>query len=111
MRLPCKSSILPLLAVSLAACQTAPVQQLPPAPRLLESATLELPADCAASGSFLVSFDVYENGRTGNIQPPAVESCVQTALVSWVASFRYEPRTAKTPMSVEWLMVSAKQGS
>ena len=94
----------------LSGCHTAPVRQLPPAPRLLSSEPLRLPDDCVASGSFVVEFDVDTSGRTGNIQPPPADACVQTALTAWVASFRYAPQSGEIPMSVEWLMVTAKKG-
>src|SRR5688572_9721395 len=92
-------------------CQTAPpAQQLPPASRLLSSAPLQLPDNCIANGSFVVHFAVDASGRPGNIQPPPADACVQTALTSWVASFQYAPQPRATPMSVEWLMVTAKKG-
>lgn len=95
---------------SLSGCHTAPARPIPPAPQLLAAAPLQLPDDCAVSGSFVVQFAVHENGETGNIQPPPAASCVQTALTSWVASFRYVPQPGETLMSVEWLMVTAKKG-
>lgn len=94
----------------LSGCHTAPVRQLPPAPQLLASDPLRLPDDCVASGSFIVEFDVDASGRTGNIQPPRADACVQSALTAWVASFRYAPPSRDVPMSVEWLMVTAKKG-
>lgn len=94
----------------LSGCQTAPVQTIPPTPQLLASAPLQLPDDCAASGSFVVQYAVQEDGKTGSIQPPSAPACVQAALTSWVASFRYLPRLEEMPMSIEWLVVTAKQG-
>lgn len=102
------SSAIALALVS--GCHTAPTRQLPPAPQLLSSAPLRLPDDCIASGSFVVEFDVDADGRTGNIQPPPADACVRTALTAWVASFRYAPPSGEIPMSVEWLMVTAKKG-
>jgi hypothetical protein len=102
------SSVIALALLS--GCHTAPVRQLPPAPQLLSSEPLRLPDDCVASGSFIVEFDVNASGRTGNIQPPPADACVQTALTAWVASFRYAPQSGEVPMSVEWLMVTAKKG-
>jgi hypothetical protein len=94
----------------LSGCHTAPVRPIPPAPQLLAAAPLQLPNDCAASGSFVVQFAVHENGATGNIQPPAAPACLQAALTSWVASFRYVPQPDETSMSIEWLMVTGKKG-
>lgn len=109
MRQPIIASTTIALAL-LSGCHTAPTHQLPPAPRLLSSEPLRLPDDCVASGSFIVQFDVDADGRTGNIQPPTADACVRTALTAWVASFRYAPQSGEIPMSVEWLMVTAKQG-
>ena len=105
------SFLIALIAVTaLSACQTSPDKPLPPAPRLLTSAPLQLPADCRASGSFLVRFDVHPNGEPSNIQPPPAAPCVQAALGAWVASFRYAPLAGETPMAIEWLMVEAERG-
>lgn len=104
-------SLVGLIAViALSGCQTSPDKPLPPAPRLLTSAPLQLPADCQASGSFLVRFDVHRNGEPSNIQPPPAAACVQAALSAWVASFRYAPQAGETPMAIEWLMVEARRG-
>ena len=91
-------------------CRTVPEQPLPPAPRLLTSAPLQLPDGCEAKGSYLVHFAVHPDGGTADIQPPAAAACVQTALAAWVASFRYAPQAGATPMAIEWLMVEAKKG-
>lgn len=106
-----KRLLLITVAALLAACQTSPVRPVPPTPQLLSSAPLELPADCRASGSLIVKFAIAADGVTSNIQPPQAAQCVQAALTAWVASFRYAPQAAETPMAIEWLMVEARQGS
>src|SRR5687768_6003424 len=106
--------VTPLLAVVLlAACQTTPSQQrAEPELGLLEAAALVIPKDCVVAGSFIVSFTVAAaTGRTDAIRAPDAPSCVQDALTDWVASFRYEPPAKATPVTMEWMLVTAKRGS
>lgn len=98
----------------LSACQSSrPLQpELPAAPlQLLDSRALELPDSCQPQGSVVVDFVVLESGQTDEIRPAAAPECVQQALTAWVATFRYSPMGAKSPATVEWLLVEAKKGS
>jgi hypothetical protein len=103
-----------LCGFALTACKTpAPVPSapatLPPSLRVLESAALTLPANCHASGSYVVEFKVLENGRTGSIQPANAPACVNQALTAWIASFRYAPQPEPVASSVEWMLVQRKK--
>ena len=76
---------------------TAAVPGAPaPATQLLDAARFDLPADCAvtAGRTYRMSYTVGVDGRTGSlgaITPPDAPACLQAALASWVASFRYAP--------------------
>jgi|SRR5688500_7604736 hypothetical protein len=101
-----------LAAVLVAACQSSPSQQrAEPELNLLQASALIVPKDCVAAGSFVVSFTVATTGGTDAIRAPDAPSCVQDALITWVASFRYEPLARATPVTMEWMMVTAKRGS
>jgi hypothetical protein len=103
-----------LNVVTLSACQSSrPLQpEFPAAPlQLLDSRALELPDSCQPRGSVVVDFMVLESGQTDEIRPAAAPECVQQALTAWVATFRYSPIGAKSPATVEWLLVEAKKGS
>jgi hypothetical protein len=98
----------------LSACQSSrPLQpEFPAAPlQLLDSRALELPDSCQPQGSVVVDFVVLESGQTDEIRPAAAPDCVRQALTAWVATFRYSPIAAKSPATVEWLLVEAKKGS
>jgi len=100
------------ITLLLSACQTAPPKPLPaPELQLLESAALQIPGGCTASGSFVVAFTVAPSGQTSDIRPADAPVCVQQALTAWVASFRYAPLPRATPASIEWLMVTGKRGT
>lgn len=102
-----------LLAIFLAACQSVPEKTTaPPATlQLIRAAPLSLPATCVADTSIVVDFTVLESGQTDEIRPAGGPECLQQALTAWVASFRYAPVNARTPHSVEWLLVEARKGS
>jgi hypothetical protein len=101
-----------VFAAVLSGCQTPRSQHpIEPELKLLGSSPLVIPSDCFASGSFVVSFTVATTGRTDAIRTPDAPSCMQDALIAWVASFRYEPPASATPASMEWMMVTAKRGS
>lgn len=107
-----KRAICALICLTAAACAYTP-RGTPVAPdlQLLESSPLTLADDCRASGSFIVSFTVDVHGRTTQITPPDGPSCVREALAAWAASFRFAPRTSPAEGSIEWLLVTASQGS
>ncbi|HEY8537896.1 MAG TPA: hypothetical protein VIL28_03455 [Steroidobacteraceae bacterium] len=111
-RLPIRVSLFLIAAWLLYGCQVTPTAR-PPEPelRLLQSAPLELPAACSASGSFYVAFTVDGAGRTGDIRVSDAPSCVRDALTAWVESFRYAPPGRATPAAIEWMMVTAPRGS
>lgn len=98
-------------AALLAACQTSPPQTESPASapplRLLHSQPLDIPGDCDASGSFLVTYTVDERGEPHSIAAVDGPGCVSDALVAWVSTFRYAPRSAPVTTAVEWLVVTA----
>jgi hypothetical protein len=98
--------------IALAACQSAPPVR-PPTPelQLLEASPLQIPRDCIAAGSYVVSFRVATSGRTAAIRAPDAPACVEQALSAWVESFRYAPPARVTPATIEWMMVTAKRGS
>jgi hypothetical protein len=104
---------LAVVAAAISACQNIPsAGPAAPAPlQMLRSGELTLPAACEPSGSVVVAYTVYEDGRTGNIDVPAAPKCVQQALTQWVASFRYSPQATQVPATMEWLLVEAKKGS
>src|SRR5690349_3464241 len=92
--------------VPLGACHTLPIVPRS-ALQLISSVPLQLPADCSANGSVRIDFVVEASGSTSNIAIPAAPACLQRALSTWVASFKYSPLPQAQPSSVEWLLVSA----
>jgi hypothetical protein len=75
--------------------------------QLLSSQPLQLAAGCETSSSVVVDFVIDASGSTGDISVPAAPPCLQQALRTWVASFKYAPLPTSTPSSVEWLLVTA----
>jgi hypothetical protein len=106
------------LALAVAAgCQpmVRPAAPEPPA-RLLEAGRIELPTDCLVSAgrTYRMSYTVGTDGRTGSlgaITPPDAPTCLQAALKSWVASFRYAPLEQTQPLTTDWMLVTARRGS
>jgi hypothetical protein len=102
-----------------AACQpmVRPVAPSPEPPaRLLDAGRLELPTDCVVSAgrTYRMSYTVGTDGRTGSlgaITPPDAPTCLQAALKSWVASFRYAPLAQTQPLTADWMLVTAPRGS
>jgi len=102
-----------------AACQpmVRPVAPSPEPPaRLLDAGRLELPTDCVVSPgrTYRMSYTVGTDGRTGSlgaITPPDAPACLQAALKSWVASFRYAPLAQTQPLTTDWMLVTAPRGS
>lgn len=101
-----------LVAGAMSACQApAPKPETSPPLELIGVGALNVPDGCRAAGSVIVDFTVFEDGRTGGIQPASAPSCLREALTAWVASFRYAPVPSQTRSSFEWLMVEARKGS
>ena len=108
-------------AVILAAgCQTTTTERAAPAPpppvQLLDAARVELPTDCTvpAGQPYRLSYVVGVDGRPGNpdaISPPDAPACLQEALRTWVATFRYAPVTEAERLTADWMLVSARRGS
>ncbi len=103
----------------LAGCQT-PLSPAPAAPapaiQLLDAARLDLPAGCTvtAGRTYRMSYTVGLDGRTGSlgaITPPDAPACLQAALASWVATFRYAPLTQTESVTADWILVTARRGS
>ena len=109
---PIGRAIALVVVVALTACQaTLPRQAVEPELKLLSTSPLIVPKDCFASGSFVVAFTVVTSGLTAAIRVPGAPSCIQGALIAWVASFRYEAPAKATPATLEWMMVTVKRGS
>jgi hypothetical protein len=109
-----------IISVALAAgCQpmVRPAAPTPgPPARLLDAGRLELPTDCVVSAGriYRMSYTVGTDGRTGSlgaITPPDAPACLQAALKSWVASFRYAPLAQTQPLTTDWMLVTAPRGS
>ena len=103
----------------LAGCQTPP-SSAPAAPapaiQLLDAARLHLPADCTVTvgRTYRMSYTVGLDGRTGSlgaITPPDAPACLQAALASWVATFRYAPVNHAESLTTDWMLVTASRGS
>ena len=103
----------------LAGCQSM-VRPAAPAPeppaRLLDAGRLELPTDCVATSgrTYRMSYTVGIDGRTGSlgaITPPDAPACLQAALASWVATFRYAPVAEAEPVTADWMLVTGRRGS
>jgi len=93
-------------------CQTPSQRAAMPVPlELTSSSPLQLEAGCQPSGSVIVEFTVQPDGVTSGIRTAAAPDCLQAALTTWVASFRYAPPGSSIPASVEWLLVTARKGS
>ena len=100
---------------ALSAC-TGPVSTArTPAPdlQLLESSSLQLAGDCQprAGEVYRAEFEVRPDGRVDNIRMTGDAACANEALEKWVASFRYNPRSAKVETVVDWMLVEASRGS
>ena len=64
--------------------------------------------------TYRMSYTVGTDGRTGSlgaITPPDAPACLQAALKSWVASFRYAPLAQTQPLTTDWMLVTAPRGS
>ena len=83
----------------------------PPTLQLLSTMPLKLPATCAIEGSIAIEFAVLADGQTAEIAPIAAPECARTALVEWVASFRYAPPAQRMQSRIEWLVVAASRRS
>ena len=102
-----------------AGCQTTPAPAPagpPPATRLLDAARFDLPTDCTviAGRTYRISYTVGIDGRTGSlgaITPPDAPVCLQAALASWVATFRYAPPARAEAVTHDWMLVTARRGS
>lgn len=99
------------MSLTLSGCQVTP--STPPASnlRLLESAALQLAADCHVEGMVHVGYTVMKNGRTRAIEISPAPQCARDALAAWVASYRYAPPTAEIATQFEWMLVSGRRGS
>lgn len=106
-------SVVALGAFAVGACAVVPERVGPPPPalELLQADAVTLPPQCLPTTSMQVSFTIDPSGRTSDIQPSTGPECAQAALVSWVASFRYAPLAARTPASVEWVLVAAARAA
>ena len=63
---------------------------------------------------YRLSYVVGVDGRPGNpdaISPPDAPACLQEALRTWVATFRYAPVTEAERLTADWMLVSARRGS
>lgn len=90
----------------IAACRSLP--QIPPNPlQLLSSQPLQLPAECVATQSIVIEFVIDTDGSPSKIAIAPAPACLQQALRTWVASFKYAPLPAALPTRVEWLLVTA----
>lgn len=97
-------------AIALSGCQTTPTRGSSKGTiRILQSEPLEIPDNCAASGSYFVEFTVMSDGRTDDIKASSGPACIQQALTAWVSSFRYEAPGEEIPSGVEWMMVTAQK--
>jgi hypothetical protein len=45
------------------------------------------------------------------ITPPDGPPCLQQALASWIATFRYAPLVQPEHVTADWMLVSARRGS
>ncbi|MFO7306120.1 MAG: hypothetical protein C0P74_011435 [Gammaproteobacteria bacterium] len=102
-----------LVAVTLGGCQLAPtrIPEPPRQPEVLSSEPLRIERGCEVDGAVLVEYTVLQDGRTGNIEVSSGPECAREALVAWIASHRYAPQPADTPMRFEWILVTARRGS
>ena len=105
-------------ALGLAGCRTAPPTPAVPAPpvNLLEAGHFDLPGECPVTPGrvYRMSYTVSPDGRTGSlgaITPPDAPACLQAALASWVATFRYAPVTRTETVISDWMLVTARRGS
>ena len=104
------------LVLGLGACAPTPPRTTaaPPEvpPRLLSAAPLELPAGCepGRAAVYRTHFVVEADGRVSEPRSETGDGCVEQALRDWVATFRYEPVTTRTPIAFDWIAVTAKRG-
>jgi hypothetical protein len=112
------SVALAVLAVA-GGCQTSSVSVAPAPPppvTLLEAAPLTLPSACAvpAGQPYRMSYEVGTDGRAARVEaitPPDAPACLQEALRTWIASFRYTPLARSETLTSDWMLVSARRGS
>ena len=98
-------------AFALAGCATtAPAP--PPPLELLESGSVVLPTKCVPAQGvvYRTAFIVQSDGRVAGIASQSGSGCVQQALETWVATFRYRPLSDATPAVVDWMVVTAPRG-
>ena len=92
-----------------------PAMPAPPV-NLLEAGHFDLPGECPVTPGrvYRMSYTVSPDGRTGSlgaITPPDAPACLQAALASWVATFRYAPVTRTETVISDWMLVTARRGS
>lgn len=103
------------LAMGMTGCAgMRPVETSPPPVQLVSSGELNLPRECVvASGAvYRTLFEVQPDGRVAaprSAEPAGDDGCVQQALREWVATFRYAPIDAPTPVAFDWMVVTASR--
>jgi hypothetical protein len=104
-------------AILLTACATDPHKSTSvapaPAPQLLSTGTLQLPAGCepAHGAVYRTSFVVQPDGRVNDAASDSGDGCVQAALRAWVATFVYRADGVAMPIALDWMEVTASRGS
>jgi|SRR5688572_2401434 len=105
-----------MLAAGCQTIETPTPPALEPPARLLDAGRLELSTECVVTSgrTYRMSYTVGIDGRTGSlgaITPPDAPACLQAALASWVATFRYAPVAQSETVTSDWMLVTARRGS
>jgi hypothetical protein len=99
---------------ALAGCSSSPIRDraaVERPPVLLSAGVLELPADCAAAPGtvYRTEYVVGEGGEVRRVTSAEGPPCVQSALASWVSTFRYAPGSAPASSTVDWMVTVAQK--
>jgi hypothetical protein len=99
---------------ALAGCSSSPIRDraaLERPPELLSAGVLELPADCAVPPGtvYRAQYRVDAGGKVEQVASSEGPPCVQSALASWVSTFRYAPGTAPAESTVDWMVTVAQK--
>jgi hypothetical protein len=105
-------SVLPAVAVVLAACSGMQRATIQPELELLSSGPLELPATCQVAGGeiYRAQFTVAADGSVKGISAHGESECAREAVAGWVSTFRYLPPQREVAAVLDWMPVIARRG-